>query len=264
MPRLSRPVLGCLVQFSELLGSGSLSIAEIPAIARRLAVSGIEYREVYWKDKDAELPDARERMRVAGLLPTYATFTPLLSADPVERERLLGDIRDAHALGSPLLRVFRGHWPFGGDEAAMWRGGREAIALADSLGVQLAMENFARSPGNHRHEIEAALHFIDRPSVGVNLDTANYVVNGEDVVENTRALLPRIIYAHLKDTRTTDSGVQVVPVGDGELDWTTILDLFDSTGRAFPVTFEYGGGDDPERAIARGLEGLARCGLEPG
>lgn len=256
-------MLGCLVQFAGLLESGALSLAAVPAIARRLGVSGVEYREVYWKDKDAELPDARARMRTEGLLPTYATFTPLLSADPIERERLLGDIRDAHALGSPLLRVFRGHWPFGGDEAVMWRAGRDAVALADSLGVQLAMENFVRSPGNRRHEIEAGLHALDRPSVGVNLDTANYVVNGEDVIGNTRALLPRIIYAHLKDTRTTDAGIQVVPVGDGELDWATILDLFDSTGRAFPVTFEYGGGDDPERAIARGLEGLARFGLTP-
>jgi sugar phosphate isomerase/epimerase len=256
-----RPVLACGVQFEQQLKAG-MSVTEIPEIAKRVGVDGVEFREVYWKDRAAELPIVRDRMRSLGLLTTYATFTTLVNAEPAAREQLLGDVDDAHALGSPLLRVFRGPWPEGSDEAEMWQGARRAIARAEAHGLRLALENFAREPGNRRQEVQAALEALNTPTVCTNLDTANYVNNGEDLIANIEALQGYIGYSHLKDVRR-QPGVenQVVPLGEGDLPFDRIFALFDATGRDFPVTLEHGGGDDPERAIATSLGHLRKLGM---
>src|SRR4051794_30602469 len=125
-----RPVLACGVQFERQLEAG-MSVTEIPEIAKRVGVDGVEFREVYWKDRAAELPVVRDRMRSLGLLTTYATFTTLVNVDPAARDRLIGDVDDASALGSPLLRVFRGPWPDGPDQDEMWAGAERAIARAE-------------------------------------------------------------------------------------------------------------------------------------
>jgi len=256
-----RPVLACGVQFERQLKAG-MSVAEIPEIAKRAGLDGVEFREVYWQDKAAELPVVRDRMRSLGLLTTYATFTTLVNADPAAREQLIGDVDDAHALGSPLLRVFRGPWPDGPGQAEMWQGAERAIARAEGHGLRLALENFAREPGNHRHEVEAALDRLTTPTVCTNIDTANYVNNGEDLIANIEALHGRIGYAHLKDVRRRPGAEnEVVPLGEGELPFDRIFALFDATGRDFPVTLEHGGGDDPERALATSLAHLRQLGM---
>lgn len=261
MARRKRPILACCVQFDSAIKNTALSAADVPEIAARAGVDGVEFREVYWKDKAAELPAARDAMARLGLRPTYATFTTLLNEDADARERLLGDIEDARALGASLLRVFRGPWPAGGDEVAMWRGARQAIALATTHGIRLALENFVKVPGNRRVEIETALLAFDSPTLGTNIDTANYVGNGEDLLANVEALSEYICYSHLKDVRFDGDQTTVVALGEGSLPFDRIFDLFDATGRDFPVTFEFPGGDDPERTIARSLEHLRRLGL---
>ena len=256
-----RPVLACGVQFQDQLKNTDLSVADLPPIIARLGLDGIEFREIYWKDKSAELPATSAAMRAHGLLPTYATFTTLISADPAAREQLLGDIDDAHALGSHLLRVFLGPWPEGEDAPQMWAGTRAAIARAASYGMILTLENFIGIPGNHRAEVEAALVELNSPILRTNIDTANYVQNGEDLIENMKALHRYIDYSHLKDVKSVDGKWQVVGLGEGELPFDQIFALFDSTGRDFPVTFEFGGGSDPERAIARSYEHLRTLGM---
>ena len=56
-----RPVLACGIQFETQL-KGSFSVTEIPAVAKRVGADGVEFREVYWKDKATELSVVRERM----------------------------------------------------------------------------------------------------------------------------------------------------------------------------------------------------------
>ena len=85
-----------------------MAVTELAPVAARLGLDGVEYREVYWRDKATELPAVREQVARLGLRLTYCTFTPLFNADPAARQQLLADIDDAAALGSPLLRVFLG------------------------------------------------------------------------------------------------------------------------------------------------------------
>ncbi|HUE75830.1 MAG TPA: sugar phosphate isomerase/epimerase family protein [Chloroflexota bacterium] len=248
------PVLISCVQFDEALRDGTRPIAEVAPIARRLGADGVEYREVYWHNKQDELPRVRDQIRDLGLMVTYATFTALYNRDKEARRQLLTDIEDAHQLGSPLLRVFRGEKP-GVDDDDMREGARAAIQLARSHGMTLALENFARTPANRLVDVRDALETLNDPVMGTNLDTGNYIQNGENLMDAIRTLSPWLAYSHIKDV-IDQSEFATTYIGNGKLDWRAILGAYEDSGRTFPLCFEFGGGGDSESAISRSIEHL--------
>lgn len=70
---------------------------------------------------------------------------------------------------------------------------------------------------------------FDTGSLGVNLDPANFLLNGFDPVENTRALRGRVTQAHARDARASGANrvVQEVPLGHGDLDWLGYLGVLE-------------------------------------
>jgi len=257
-PRPRREIFICSVQFHEELTSGTMSVLELAPIAAKLGVSGVEYRTVYWKDKASELPAVRDQLKRLGLKGLYATFTTLYNRDPKAQARLMQDLEDAHALGSPLLRVFPGERPGDDPEDAAMRDATQAVIdRAASYGMRLALENYRGTPGNRLSDIQEALARLNSPVMGTNLDTSNYAMNGQDVVEAIRALAPQIIYCHFKDARPTDQGLVQTYIGNGILPIPEIVEALDQAGRHFPLTFEFPGEGDPIGAITRSLAYLA-------
>jgi sugar phosphate isomerase/epimerase len=258
---MPHPILLSCVQFDAALKSGAMAVADLAPVAARLGVDGVEYREVYWRDKVREAPAAREQIERHGLRATYATFTPLFSADPAVRAQLLTDIDDAAALGSPLLRVFIGvrDLPAGPEQGPeIWAGARAAVGRAGERGLRLALENHINVLGPRWSQIRDVLLALDSPVMGTNIDTSNYVQNGEPLMTAIAELTPWIIYSHLKDLRTVDGQHSVVPLGQGSLDFAAILAAYGRVGTAFPLCFEFPGGDAPEAAIAGSLAHLKR------
>lgn len=253
-----REILICGVQFDKELRSGAMSVLELAPIAKRLGARGVEYREVYWKEKARELPAVRDQLQELGLKGTYATFTTLYNRDPAKQAQLMQDLEDAHALGSPLMRVFRGERPGDGPEdAAMRDATRAVIERAGGYGMRLALENYRNVPGNLLSEVKEALERLDSPVMGTNIDTSNYALNGQDPVAAVRVLGPWIIYAHLKDVKETPEGRDATFIGNGILPFRDIMAALDATGRSFPLCFEFPGEGDPEGAIAGSLAYLA-------
>ena len=260
---LRHPVLMSCVQFDQALKSGESPVTDLASIARRLGVDGVEYREVYWQDKERELPAVRDQIAASDLRVTYCTFTPIFNADPEARARLLQDIDDAAALGSPLLRVFIGirdmpASPAEGQE--VWEGARAAVERARERGVRLALENHINVLGPRWTQVHAVVTALSSPALGVNIDTSNYVQNGEPLMTAIEELRPWIAYSHLKDVRREGDSYAVVPLGEGELDFAAILDAYAVAGAPFPLCFEFPGGADPEAAITSSLDHLARLG----
>src|SRR5512146_3120671 len=135
-----------------------MSPLELAPIARKLGAQGVEYREVYWKDKEKELPAVREQLATLGLKGTYATFTTLFNRDPAKQKQLMTDLEDAHALGAPMMRVFRGERPGDGQEDAhMLEAALATAARAASYGMRLALENFVGPGGTQMTEIKETI-----------------------------------------------------------------------------------------------------------
>lgn len=254
MAAIQRDILICGVQFDAELKSGSMSVLELALIAVKYGVQGVEYREVYWKEKAKELPALREQLDRMGLKRTYATFTTLFNSDPEKQKQLLQDLDDAHALGAPMMRVFRGERPGDGpQDAHMLDAARAVIDRAAGHGMRLALENFVGAEGNHMSEIKETIERLNSPIVGANIDISNYVINHQSPVEAVRLLAPWIIYTHLKDARETPEGLKTTYLGNGIIPIGEIVAALDATSRSFPLTFEFGGEGDPEGAIAKSL-----------
>lgn len=257
-PRPRRDILICGYQFADPLKSGAMSILELAPIAAKLGVQGVEYRPIYWKDKARELPVVRDQMHKLGLKAAYATFTTLFNSDPAKQVKLMQDLEDAHALGAPFMRVFRGVRPWGApEEPAMLDAARSAIDRAGQYGMRLALENFGGAPGDRLSDILETLAMLDSPVMGTNVDTSNYARWGDDVVEAIHTLAPQIIYCHFKDAKRTETEVVSTYIGDGVLPIPEIVAALDEVGRHFPICFEFPVRGDPIVAITKSLAYLA-------
>lgn len=128
------------------------------SLAAKYGAQGVEYRDVYWKDKVRELTAVGNQLARMKLKATYTTVTTLYNRDQAKQKQLLQDIEDAKSLGSPLLRVQLGVRPGSGPvDAAVRRAAKEAVDYAKSLGIKLALENNSRPPGEKLSDIKATL-----------------------------------------------------------------------------------------------------------
>jgi sugar phosphate isomerase/epimerase len=242
-----RPIFLSVVQFQGPFDAGNVSIAEMLAAAKRHGADGFEIRPEFWRDKERELPAAREQAARDGLMLTYATHNSFPLFDPAATPALRQDIADARALGSPLLRIFPGAVPADDDQAG-WERGRAIADEAAAQGIGIALENYARTPGGTLAEVQRTLAGI--PSLQTNVDIGNYTNHGEDVPGAVRALGDRVVSAHLKD-----SGAAAL--GEGSLPLPAILDALDALPQRVLYIFEFAGGDDPDGPIAKSMTYLA-------
>ena len=248
----SRTVLISTVQFESDLRAGAVSFVDVIECAKRLGVDGVEFRDVYWRDRDHDIATVRPRLSDLGLIATYATFVTLFDATE-NRDKLRQAVDEAAALGSPLLRIFPGSVPAAADSGA-WSAAERAIDDAASKGVRIALENFAGTPGSRLAEVKAVLDRIHSPSLGTNLDTGNYAQNGQDLAEAIQALGDRIVSTHLKDVKDTPNGITSTYLGDGKLPFADLFSQLDRLPQKILHCFEFGGGGDSEGRIKKSLD----------
>jgi len=252
----ARTLLISAMQYDAELRTGGLSSVDVIQTAKKLGVDGVELRDVYWKRKERELPEARSALVELGLIGTYATFVTLfdLSAK-ANADEVRSAVDDAAALGSPIVRIFPGKIPQPEDVAA-WHAAGRAIEYASKRGVIIALENFAQTPGCRLEEVNSVLERIRSSALGTNLDIGNYASNGEDVVAAVRTLGSRIVSSHLKDVVSTLTGHSSTFLGDGNLPLAEIMAEFDRLPQRILHCFEFGGGGNPEERIRKSLVAL--------
>jgi sugar phosphate isomerase/epimerase len=242
-----RPILISVIQYLPLLESGALKISQYIDKAREFGVDGVELRREAWPAYKTELPAIRQQIEELGLLVTYATFSTLFNEDEAAHQLLLEDIRTAAALGAPLLRVFPGATP-AEDEPTGWAKAREAVDLAGALGIQIALENFARTPGGTLAEVAHILQKIDTPALRTNIDIGNYPLHNQDPIAAIRAIGDKAIYVHVKDYGGSPTAGPVY-FGKGVLPLADIFAAIDQLPQRVILCFEFAGGPDPDQHI---------------
>lgn len=252
----NRPVIISVVQYQQQLADGTFSIFDLIDKLEALGADGIELRREMWANYATELPAVRDRFRAAGKIVTYATFSTLFAADAEAQKLLLHDLDTARALGAPLLRVFPGAAPADLDDPA-WDAAREAVDYAASQGVILALENFARPPGNRLSELIHILDNLRAPALMTNIDIGNYATNGDDVVAAIRSLGDRAVYAHLKD-KSGASSDETTTLGRGTLPMRSIITALNALPQEMIYCFEFGGGGEADTRIRQSLAYLHR------
>jgi len=91
-------------------------------------------------------------------------------------------------------------------------------------------------------EVVALVERAGPDAYGITFDTANVVVRGEDPVAAARRVAPYVRATHARDValhRTADGiGRFLLPVGDGVLDWPTIVRVLLDANPDLPVSIE--------------------------
>jgi sugar phosphate isomerase/epimerase len=259
--RSAREIFLSAVQFDEQFRSGRRTVLDLAPVAAAVGARGVEYRDVYWKDKAMELPAIKRQLAQLKLKAAYTTVTPLYHPEAAKQQQLLRDIEDARDLGAVLLRVNIGRRPGPGPaDAKTHYAGRMAVERAAALRVHLTLENNSTEPGHLLSDVKEVLATFACRFVGTNIDFANYAATGQDPLEAIRGLARWINYVHAKDAVKTASGWQSTYLGNGTLGLQEIIAALDATGKAVPFCFEFPGGNDPEGGIRTSLEFLARLG----
>jgi sugar phosphate isomerase/epimerase len=126
----------------------------------------------------------------------------------------------------------------------------------DRVGAVLALETGLESGA----ALAAFLDRFDTGGLGVNLDPANLLVHGFDVVESLRALHRRIVHTHAKDARrsTPSRAAQEVPLGHGDIDWLQFLGVLEEIGYRGWLTVERESGENRLAEVAAGVAFLRR------
>lgn len=137
----------------------------------------------------------------------------------------------AVALGSPFAMFFFG---YGG---RLTRDGRRRVAIeqvgaladaASARGIHLATENYDYFTSS---DLAAIFDAVGPSRIGLNNDTGNWLILGEDPVEATHRMAPYTLHAHVRDY-VLDNGVfRSVPVGRGQVDMPRVLDELARVGR---------------------------------
>ncbi len=130
-------------------------------------------------------------------------------------------------VAGPRLRADADEWP---NAVAPLRAAAER---AGALGIELALENHGDLTAA---QVDALLTEVGHPALGVCFDTANAPRVGDDVVEASRLLAPRVRMVHLKDVEPVGSaadpiaGPCSVPYGEGVVPVETVLSTLAAGG----------------------------------
>jgi L-ribulose-5-phosphate 3-epimerase len=162
-------------------------------------------------------------------LETAAVFCPLRRGldTPENLQPRLDFIKQAMSLafdlGPRVLIVQTGRVPEKDDDPSLapFRDALEALLRhGDRIGTTLALDTGLESGAARR----AFLDRFDSGSLGVNLNPANFLMDGHNPYEAARALAGRIANIHAEDARAVNPNRRErVPVGHGDIDWLEML-----------------------------------------
>ena len=258
----------CLpVSFFSELSSGKMTLEQWAHTASRLGLDGFDlssmhitnHTPVYMRKMKMAFDDAR--LPVV-MMVTYPDFT---CPDDLQRDRELAylgqDIACASYFGAKYIRILAGQAHPGTSRAkgVSWviENFIRAARTAKRFGVQLVFENHSK-PGawdyvDFSHPTELFLQIaagIDGTGIGINFDTANTLVYGDDALQALERVADRVVTIHAADTARRGA-LEPVLLGQGIVPFREIFQLLKQ--------YHFDGWICIEEASRRGEEGVKRA-----
>ncbi len=190
-------------------------------------------------DDPLEMKDILERhgVRASGLSAHCPLMRPEISVPYLQKA-----IRFAAVVGAPVVNTDEGIRPewLGLDDAwnVMKYTLTAVLRTAERYGVAIGIE-----PHQSISKTTAGLlriaGLVDSPMLGINYDTGNAFLGGEDPYEGLHAALPKLVHVHAKDISIQHAEEQKgkvtgTPVGcacgDGVIDWRTVIGILRGAG----------------------------------
>ena len=196
--------------------SGEQTLDDWFRFAAELGLDGVECSPMFLPPLGATShQEFRRQANLHGLaVSNFTCYSDFTQPDPTAREREVGamfaNARAAKEMGSPTVRALTGQqWPgVGRREGIAWvvEAVRRVCDEADRLGVKVVIENhtqaFTWKYFDFAMQGEVLLEILDLlrdTSIGVQFDTGNPLVAGEDPIALFEKVQDRIAYVHLND-----------------------------------------------------------------
>ena len=182
-------------------------------------------------------------------------------------EYLKQAIRYAAEAGAPVVNTDEGPKPKWTteeqDHELMRYVLHEAAACAEPRGILIGLEphqQYSKSPDG----LDRIYALVDSPAIGINFDTGNSYIAGEDPIPWLERVADRLIHLHAKDIsvqqseaeRGTVTGTPVgCACGEGVVDWAKVIEICQALDRDIVFSVECGTVEQAEASIAH-LKGL--------
>jgi sugar phosphate isomerase/epimerase len=197
------------------------------------------------------------KIKLSGL----SAHTPLCKPE-VGVEYLKQAIRFAAEIGAPVVNTDEGpkpSWTTEEEDHVLMRYTlQEAAKVAEPRGIFLGLEphqQYSKKPAG----LDRIHKLVKSPSIGINFDTGNSYLAGEDPYAWLQGVLKRLVHLHAKDISIEHSEaergkVTGTPVGcacgDGVIDWKRVIKLCQKCPRDIVFSVECGTVEQAERSVA--------------
>lgn len=185
----------------------------------------------------------------------------VLCKPEVGAEYLKQAIRFAAECGAPVVNTDEGPkqpWTSPEDDHVLMRYTlHEAAAVAEPRGILIGLEphqQYTKTPAG----LDRIFNLVQSPSIGINFDTGNSYLAGEDPIGWLRHVKDRLVHLHAKDISAGQSDaergkVTGTPVGcacgDGVIDWAEVIAVCRTTPRDIVFSVECGTIDQAARSL---------------
>ncbi|MBM4017609.1 MAG: sugar phosphate isomerase/epimerase [Planctomycetes bacterium] len=189
-----------------------------------------------------------------------SAHTPLTKPE-IGTEYLKQAVRFAAECGAPVVNTDEGPKQPWTTEEEDWLLMRyvlhEAAAVAEPRGILIGLEphqQYSRRPAG----LDRMCRLVRSPAIGVNFDTGNSYLAGEDPYRWLARVLPRLVHLHAKDisiqqSKSERGKVTGTPVGcacgDGVIDWQRVVALCRRARRDIVLSVECGTIEQAARSI---------------
>ncbi|MCC6696455.1 MAG: sugar phosphate isomerase/epimerase [Candidatus Hydrogenedentes bacterium] len=171
-------------------------------------------------------------VRLSGL----SAHCPLCKPE-ISTEYLKQAVRFAAECGAPVINTDEGPKPkwttVEEDHALMRYVLYEAAQVAEPRGILIGLEphqQYSKTPAG----LDRIYNLVKSPAIGINFDTGNSYLSGEDPIKWLEHVLDRLVHLHAKDISVQQSSaergkVTGTPVGcacgEGVIDWAKAIEV---------------------------------------
>lgn len=190
----------------------------------------------------------------------FSAHCPLCKPE-ISVEYLKQAVRFAAECGAPVVNTDEGPKPawttVEEDHVLMRYTLAEAARVAEPRGVRIGIEphqQYSRTPDG----LDRIQGLVKSPAIGINFDTGNSYLGGEDPYRWLERVLGRLVHLHAKDISIQQSGaergkVTGTPVGcacgDGVIDWAKVVAICRKSPRDIVFSVECGTVDQAAKSI---------------
>ena len=186
--------------------------------------------------------------------------TPLCKPE-IGTEYLKQAIRFAAEAGAPVVNTDEGPKPAWTteeeDHVLMRYVLQEAALVAEPRGILIGIEphqQYSKLPDG----LDRIANLVKSPCIGINFDTGNSFLSGQDPYQWLERVMPRLVHVHAKDISIQQSDaergkVTGTPVGcacgEGVIDWKRVIQICRKAPRDLVLSVECGAIDQAARSL---------------